>query len=67
MSNEVTYMALPEIKFVGIPVVSTFQHHLPERIEETKRSFLERRQEFKNVIKPERYYCPHFSSEALFT
>ncbi|KRF20224.1 GyrI-like domain-containing protein [Paenibacillus sp. Soil787] len=65
--NQVQLLELPEIKLVGLYVTSSFKGHLPERVEEMKREFHKRKGEIRNVIRPERYISPSFSSEVLFT
>lgn len=63
----VQLLELPEIKLVGFCVTSSFQGHLPERVEAMKQQFLSRKDEIQNVTHPERYMSPSFSSEVLFT
>ncbi|BBH24322.1 hypothetical protein Back11_56670 [Paenibacillus baekrokdamisoli] len=65
--NQVQLLELPEIKLVGLYVTSPFQGHLPERVEAMKQEFYKRKDEICNIIHPERYISPSFSSEVLFT
>lgn len=65
--NPIKTVHLEEKKFVGFPVTSSFSFHDPNRIEEAKRQFLERKNEIRDVVNPEEYVCPHFASEVLFT
>ena len=65
--HNVELVLVAEKKLVGIPVTSVFANHNPQRIEEVKSQFLNRRTEIKNVINPEQYLCPSYSSESLFT
>lgn len=65
--DQVEIVPLDERMFIGIPVTSSFQNHDPGRIEEAKALFLKRRHEITNAIHTERYVCPHFDSETLFT
>ncbi|MCD9023624.1 GyrI-like domain-containing protein [Cohnella silvisoli] len=67
MSNQVKLVSLQEKKFVGLPVTSPFEAHQPERIDEAKQIFIERRHEIKAVVNPNEYVCPHYTSEVLFT
>jgi predicted transcriptional regulator YdeE len=65
--DEVQMLELSEIKLVGLYVTSSFQGHLPERVEAMKQEFHKRKDEIRNIIHPERYMCPNFASEVLFT
>lgn len=65
--NQVSIVQLEEMKFIGIPVTSSFLNHTPKRIEDTKEIFLNRKNEIQNTINPDRYVCPHYASEVLFT
>lgn len=65
--NQVQLLELQEIKLVGLYVTSSFQGHLPERVEAMKQEFHKRKDEVRNVIHPERYISPSFTSEVLFT
>lgn len=65
--NEVEMVELGELKFVGISVTSSFKGHHPQRIEDAKRIFLNRKDEIQHVLHQDRYVCPHFASEVLFT
>lgn len=65
--NQVDIVQLEEMKFIGVPVTSSFQNDSPKRIEDTKNIFMNRKNEIKNVINPDRYVCPHYASEVLFT
>ncbi|MBB6673705.1 GyrI-like domain-containing protein [Cohnella nanjingensis] len=65
--NQVQMLVLPEINLVGLCVTSPFKGHLPERVEDMKQEFHRRKDEIRNVIHPERYVSPSFTSEVLFT
>lgn len=65
--NQVQMLDLPEINLVGLCITSPFKGHRPERVEDMKQEFLRRKDEIRNVIHPERYVSPSFSSEVLFT
>lgn len=65
--NAVEIVDLGELKFVGIPVTSSFKGHNPQIIEDTRRVFLDRKDEIQHVLHKDRYVCPHFASEVLFT
>lgn len=67
ISEEVEIIQLPELKFVGIPVTSVFANHDPNRIEKTKKDFLNRVEEIKRIANPPEYVCLGFVSETLFT
>ncbi|KIL38998.1 hypothetical protein SD70_22965 [Gordoniibacillus kamchatkensis] len=67
LANKVELVELPELKLIGVSVTSPFKGHLPERVEAMKRHFYERKDEIRNAVHPERYLCPSFSSEVLFT
>ncbi|QYR21283.1 GyrI-like domain-containing protein [Paenibacillus sp. sptzw28] len=65
--NRIELLEIPEIRLVGLSVTSSFKGHLPERVEAMKQEFYKRKGEIPNVIHPERYISPSFSSEVLFT
>jgi predicted transcriptional regulator YdeE len=65
--KQVQMLDLPEINLVGLCITSPFKGHLPERVEDMKQEFRRRKDEIRNVIHPERYISPSFSSEVLFT
>ncbi|BCG57396.1 GyrI-like domain-containing protein [Paenibacillus sp. URB8-2] len=67
IENQVQIIDLPEMHFVGLYLTSPFKDHDPVRVEEMKREFNNRKGEIEHVIHPERYYCPSYSSEVLFT
>ncbi|WP_405176275.1 effector binding domain-containing protein [Paenibacillus sp. FSL H8-0261] len=63
----VQVLELPEMKLIGLSITSSFVGHEPERVEAMKREFNSRKDEISNIIHPERYLSPHFTSENLFT
>lgn len=57
-----------ELHMVGIPVTALFQHQGPNpAIEAAKQQFLARKHEIAGQLHPDRYVCPHFASEVMFT
>ncbi|WHY21543.1 effector binding domain-containing protein [Paenibacillus sp. G2S3] len=64
---QVQVLELPEMKLIGLSITSSFVGHEPERVEAMKREFNSRKDEISNIIHPERYLSPHFTSENLFT
>ncbi|MDQ0885889.1 putative transcriptional regulator YdeE [Paenibacillus sp. V4I9] len=66
-NNQVYEFELPEINLVGMCITSPFKGHLSERVEDMKKEFFRRKDEIRNIIHPERYVSPSFSSEILFT
>ncbi|MBD0382283.1 GyrI-like domain-containing protein [Paenibacillus sedimenti] len=64
---KVELLALPQIHMIGIPVTCTFEGDNKRIIEETKKRLLARLPEISNALHPERYVCPHFAAETMFT
>lgn len=57
-----------ELRLVGIPVTALFRQQGPNpAIEAAKRQFLARKHEIAGQLHPDRYVCPHFASEIMFT
>jgi predicted transcriptional regulator YdeE len=65
--GQIEMLELPEMKLIGLSITSSFVGHEPERVEAMKREFHSRKDEITDVIHPERYLSPHFSTENLFT
>jgi predicted transcriptional regulator YdeE len=65
--DQVELIDLPEIKLVALAMTSPFANHQPSRVEALKEQFHERKNEIRNQVQPERYLCPSFVSEVLFT
>ena len=65
--NKVQLLELPEIKLIGLSITSSFQGHLPEKVDAMKQEFFKRKSEIRSVIHPKRYISPSFTSEVLFT
>ncbi|KRE25179.1 GyrI-like domain-containing protein [Paenibacillus sp. Soil522] len=65
--NPVQLLEWPEIKLIGLYVTSSFQGHLPEKVDAMKEEFYKRKGEIGSIIHPERYISPSFTSEVLFT
>ncbi|WP_340008529.1 effector binding domain-containing protein [Paenibacillus sp. FSL K6-0276] len=65
--GQVRVLELLEMKLIGLSITSSFIGHQPERVEAMKREFYSRKDEISNIIHPERYLSPHFTTENLFT
>lgn len=57
---------LLEMKLIGIPVSATFQNQINE-ISKVKEIFMNRRTEIASAISSNKYICPHFANDILFT
>lgn len=66
-NGQVQEVDYPEMNLVGLCLTSPFEGHLPQRVEDMKQEFFRRKDEIRNIIRPERYISPSFSSEVLFT
>jgi predicted transcriptional regulator YdeE len=64
---QIEIVSLEAKYFIGVPVTNVFQRFDSERMKEANQLFLERRNEIKGIINDQKYVCPHFANDILFT